>query len=126
MTLKSKVILLTLSTVFLVSLATVVLSENNPFDLNKVYEYKPGYSYEIDQAVNQAQTLFAQKKALKEDFTNGPCLTNDLMTGWVVDLVHNPRQLIDNNEEYQCQAYREGRATHFVELDLNGEVVRVK
>ncbi|EKD91254.1 MAG: hypothetical protein ACD_30C00035G0003 [uncultured bacterium] len=126
MTFKSKVLTLSLLTIFLVAAFTVLSSENNPFDLNRMYEYRPGYSYEIDQAVNQAQTLYAQKKALKEDLTNGPCLTNDLMTGWVVDLVHNPRQPIDNNEQYQCQAYREGRATHFVELDLNGEVVRVK
>lgn len=126
MSLKSRVLSLSLLTVFLVSMATVLTSENNPFDLNRMYDYRPGYSYEIDQAVNQAQSLYNQKKALKEDFTNGPCLTNDLMSGWVVDLVHNPRQPIDNNEQYQCQAYREGRATHFVELDLNGEVVRVK
>lgn len=123
---KTKIVIFSLTTVLLVSILTVIFSGNNPFDLNRMYEYKPGYSYEIDQAVNQAQNLYAQKKNSKEDLSNGPCLTNDLMAGWVVDLVHNPRQAIDNNKEYQCQAFREGRATHFVELDLDGEVVRVK
>ncbi len=87
--------------------------------------YKPGVFTEIDKAISQAQTLYAQKKAAGVDFSDGPCLTNDLMKGWVADLVHNPRIMMDDLAQNQCQAYLEGRASHFVELDLAGNLVRV-
>lgn len=88
--------------------------------------YRPGLWKEADSAVNQAQALFRLKKSQGEDFSNGPCLSNDLMPGWVADTVHSPRQSVDDLPQNQCQAYLEGRAKHFVELDLNGNVVRVK
>lgn len=81
---------------------------------------------EIDQAANQAKFLYQQKKARGEDISNGPCLSNALMPGWAADLVHNPRQSIDDLSENQCPAYEEGRAQHFVELDLEGKLVRAK
>lgn len=74
-----------------------------------------------DLAINQAKMLFEQKKQRKESFDNGPCLSNALMPGWVADIVHNPHQPIDDLAENQC-----GLADHFVELDLNGNAVRVK
>lgn len=88
--------------------------------------YKPGVSLENDKAVGQAKVLYSQKKAQGVDFSTGPCLSNDLLPNWVVDIVHNPRQKIDDLPENQCQAFREGRASHFVELDLDGTLVRVK
>ncbi len=81
---------------------------------------------EIDTAINQAKFLYSQRKAMGEDLSTGPCLSNALMPGWVVDLVHSPRLPIDDLPENQCPAYREGRAQHFVELDLNGNFIRVK
>lgn len=88
--------------------------------------YKPGVSAVFDKAVVQAQSQFKAKQAAGVDFVNGPCLTNDLFQGWVVDIVHNPRKSIDDLPQNQCQALIEGRAEHFVELDLEGNVVRVK
>lgn len=81
-------------------------------------------AYEV--IVNNAKSLYRQRLAQKIDFSSGPCLTNDLMPGWVVDIVHNPRQAIDDLPHNQCPAYVEGRANHFVELDTNGNLVRVK
>lgn len=81
---------------------------------------------EIDTAVNQAKHLYNQQKALGEDFSNGPCLSNALLPGWVLDIVHSPRQPVDNLPANQCSAYLEGRATHFVELDTEGNLVRAQ
>jgi hypothetical protein len=89
-------------------------------------DYRPGISRDFDMAVKQAKALYAVKSAEGEDFADGPCLTNDLLKDWVADVVHNPRITIDNLPENQCQAYLEGRAHHFVELDLEGNLVRVK
>lgn len=123
--LKTKTLLLTLFVLFSVSLGTILSSGQNPFDFER-NTYKPGVSYEMDIAVAQAQSIFSQKKKLGLDFSDGPCLTNDLMQGWVADIVHTPREKVDNLSENRCPAYIEGRAQHFVELDLSGEVVRVR
>lgn len=81
---------------------------------------------EIETAVNQARFLYSQKKERGEDFSNGPCLSNALLPNWVVDIAHNPRLPIDDLPENQCPAYIEGRAQHFVELDLEGNLIRAR
>ena len=81
---------------------------------------------ELDTAINQAKYFYNQKKMRGEDFSNGPCLSNALMPGWVVDIVHQPRKAIDDLLENQCSAYVEGSAKHFVELDIDGNFVRAK
>jgi len=48
------------------------------------------------------------------------------MPGWVLDLVHNPRQPIDDLPENQCNSFVEGRSKHFVELDIEGDLIKAK
>lgn len=117
---KTKLLLFTLFLITAVSLLTVFFTEK------KEEIYKPGMQADLDRAVNQARSVYEEKKAKGYDFTDGPCLTNDLSPDWVADLVHDPRVAQDDLEKNQCQAYLEGRAKHFVELDLDGNVVRVK
>jgi len=76
------------------------------------------------EAVAKAKALYLQEKLQGKDFSQGPCLAEDLLPGWVADIAHNPREPIDDLPENQCQAYRQGKAQHFVELDTNGEVIR--
>lgn len=59
-----------------------------------------------------------------QDLSNGPCLSNEIVKGWVCDITHSPRQDIDNKPENQCSAYREGIAKHFVEVDTNCKLIR--
>lgn len=111
-----KVILFTLSitVIMLTVFFTLQFSANSPKSVPKS---------EIDTAVNQAQLIYRQKKLSDEDFRAGPCLSNDLLPGWVVDIVHSPRVEIDNLTKNQCPAYLEGRAKHIVELDLDGNLI---
>ncbi len=81
---------------------------------------------EIDTAINQAKFIYSQRKSMGENFSNGPCLSNALMPGWVVDIVHSPRSSIDDLLENQCPAYIEGKAAHFVELDTEGNLIRAR
>lgn len=81
---------------------------------------------ELDSAVNQAKHLFSLRKEGGENFLSGPCLSDSLMKGWVVDIVHSPRQPIDNLVQNQCPSFLDGRAIHFVELDIEGNFVRAK
>jgi hypothetical protein len=61
------------------------------------------------------------------DLSKGPCLSNALAedTEWVCDVAHEPRELVDNDAENQCSAYREGTAKHFVEVSPTCELIRV-
>ncbi len=79
-----------------------------------------------DAAIAAAKALFIKSEANGLDLTNGPCITNNLIADWVVDVVHNPRTAVDDQPENQCSAYRNGTAHHFVELDLNGQFVRAE
>ena len=54
------------------------------------------------------------------------CLSNFLISGWVLDIAHNPREAIDDLPQNQCSAYLSGQAKHFVELDLNGDLIRFR
>lgn len=81
---------------------------------------------EIDTVTNQAKFLYQQRKERGEDFSSGPCLSNSVMQNWVADLVHNPRISADDLPQNMCPAFLEGRARHFVELDLEGDFVRAK
>lgn len=123
---KGKLLILMLSVIAAVSLVIVYVHETNPFNAAIKGNYKPGLSDEIDTMVGRAQKLYEDRKAIGMDFSTGPCLTNDLDQDWVADLVHNPRKDLDDWSENQCPAYLEGRAKHFVELDIEGEVIRVK
>ena len=81
---------------------------------------------ERERAIDLAQALYAQKKADGVDFSAGPCLTENLMDGWVADIVHMPRQPVDDVPENQCQSYRAGRAFRIVELDPDGKIIRAQ
>lgn len=81
---------------------------------------------EIETAVNQSQVLYKSKVQRGEDLSNGPCLSDALLPGWVLDIAHNPRIAIDDLPENQCSSFREGRTKHFVELDLQGKLIRAK
>lgn len=111
---------------FFLVLAVVAVTALVVLRTNKTPVYKKGASGTYDTAVSGAMSLYKSMVLSGVDMSQGPCLTNDLMQDWVVDIVHSPREDIDNLPENQCQAYLEGRAEHFVELDTNGNLVRVR
>lgn len=76
--------------------------------------------------ISQAKKNFSEKKLSGVDMSNGPCLSNELVKDWVVDVAHNPREKVDNLAENQCAAFRNGDAHHFIELDINGNFIRMK
>jgi len=66
-----------------------------------------------------SETLAAQI-----DLSVGPCLSNQITADWVCDVAHNPRIEADNQPENQCEAFREGEAHHFVELDTECNLIK--
>lgn len=81
---------------------------------------------EPDLAVLRAKEVWTIAVNQGQDLSNGPCLDNSLIDNWVLDIVHNPRQDVDNLPENQCSAYRDGTAKHFVELDVQGNLIRAE
>ncbi|MFC1687477.1 hypothetical protein ACFL0L_02765 [Patescibacteria group bacterium] len=77
-------------------------------------------------AISKAKELWRAYSFSGEDLSDGPCLSNEVIPGWVADVVHDPRQAIDNDPANQCSAYRSGEATHFVELDIDGNLIRAE
>lgn len=74
-------------------------------------------------AIEKAEELFEQKLAEGMDMNDGPCLSDEIIPDWVVDVAHSPREPVDNLSKNQCSAYREGKAHHFVELDPEGNLI---
>lgn len=114
---KITLLIVALAIIITTGITTVYFNSREPKEIPKS---------EIDTAVNQAKFLYNQRSLMGEDFSNGPCLSNALMPRWVVDIVHSPRSPVDDLPENQCPAYREGRAEHFVELDLAGNLIRAR
>lgn len=74
-------------------------------------------------AIAEAKAVFIAQEGQGVDFTNGPCLSNNLLPDWVADVAHSPREAVDDKAENQCSAYRNGTAHHYVELDPNGQLI---
>jgi len=113
---KNALVILTLAVILITAYLTLSLN----VDLSKAPKI------EIETAVNQARFLYQQEKEKGRDLTNGPCLSDALMPNWVVDIAHSPRLLVDEKQENQCPSFVEGRSQHFVELDLEGNLIRAK
>ena len=80
-------------------------------------------------AIAAADAAFADAKASGTDLGSGPCIANPLPSpgdDWVVDVAHDPRTPEDDKPANQCSAYRDGKASHFVELDSDGNVIRAE
>lgn len=103
------------------ALATIAITTY----LTIIFDKTPSRS-EIDSAVNQAKRIYAEAKERGWDFSQGPCLTDALMPGWVLDIAHSPRLPIDDLPQNMCPSFKEGKAKHFVELDTEGNLIRAR
>ena len=111
---------------FIISLFVIIATSAVTLIFFKPNLQKSAPKSQIDTAINQAKFLYRQREAEGQDFSNGPCLSNALMPDWVADIAHKPRIPADDLPGNQCPAFREGRASHFVELDPEGNLIRAK
>lgn len=75
------------------------------------------------ETIRLAKSAYAKALSGGIDLRPGPCL-GVIKPDWVADVVHDPRNDVDDEPANQCAAYRNGDAHHFVELDLQGKYVR--
>jgi len=84
------------------------------------------FETERQEAIRRAKQLFEHIQREGRDLDTGPCLSEEILPGWCVDIAHDPRQPEDNLAQNQCQSYRTGRVRHFVELDPDGNLIRAE
>ena len=73
-------------------------------------------------AVLCALELYRQADAEGMNFSS-QCL--GICGDFVVDVVHNPRDESDDQVENQCEDYRSGNIGRFIELDQEGNIVKI-
>jgi hypothetical protein len=82
----------------------------------------PGYVTEQQNAIACAKDLYNTEKnkgVVFESQCLGSCYD------FAVDIVHIPRTAEDNLDENQCGAFRNEIVSHFIELDKDGNIVRI-
>lgn len=83
----------------------------------------PNYVFEQQEIINCALNLYGKAALSSVIQLNSQCLGT--CGDYAVDVVHIPRNQDDDKLENQCEDYREGKVQHFIELDRDGEIVRV-
>lgn len=87
---------------------------------------KHGNPSETPNAVLQQQEAINCSLEKFDNFTeeiNSQCL--GVCGNYAVDIVHVPRTGEDNLIENQCEEYGSGGVNHFIELNRNGDIVRI-
>ena len=79
-----------------------------------------------ERALQAAQKLYANLKNNGVDFSTGPCISQQILPDWCVDIAHFPRQPADDLPKNQCPTYLDGRVHHLVELDPAGNLIRAQ
>ena len=82
----------------------------------------PDYVKEQKEAINCSFSLYETNKQKGMNFSS-QCLGS--CGNYAVDIVHGPRIDIDNLPENQCEDYKNGKISHFIELDKDRNIVRV-
>lgn len=77
-----------------------------------------------DIAIEKAKKLFKERKLAGVSMADGPCLSEEIIPDWSVDVVYYPRVDTDDDGQNQCQLYLEGKTQHIVELDQDGNLIR--
>ncbi|MFZ5392538.1 MAG: hypothetical protein ACOZAR_05140 [Patescibacteria group bacterium] len=87
----------------------------------------PGFEHNDEVLLNEARSFFFEKKAAYSaaDWVQGPCL-GKMNDEWVVDVVHNPRLPLDNDQANQCPDYYNKIVAHYILIDMDGKVVEMK
>lgn len=84
----------------------------------------------FNDLVPKIQELFADAQSRKSGLGDGPCLgmiTAPGLASFYVDVVHVPRQEVDNLEANKCLGYKAGQVgSRLVELNFDGEIVLLK
>ena len=115
------VIILIIGTVFYLLNKSVCCSASDIETFLSSFSSIFGYTSEQEPIVLCAKKLYNEKKSLMT-FSN-QCLGT--CGDYAIDIVHVPRSEEDDLAENQCEDFRQKQVNHFIELNKNGEIVRI-
>lgn len=72
-----------------------------------------------------AQALYNEANGSNQNLAYGPCL-GSVGDDWVVDIAHDPRIDVDELAANQCPEIAAGTAHHYIELDPDGNLIRIR
>jgi hypothetical protein len=75
-------------------------------------------------AIRTSKKIYSDKKAQNTDFEKSPCLSEDMGNGYALDIVHNPREQID--DQTYCIGFQQRTVAHIVEMTPEGNILRVQ
>jgi len=75
-------------------------------------------------AIRQARKLLDEKLKSGYDLENRPCLAEEIVPGWAIDIVHQPIEEVDMLEINQCQSYLEGKVENIILMDEFGHQIK--
>ena len=82
----------------------------------------PNYVIEQQEIISCSLNLYNQKKNEGMNFSS-QCLGK--CDDYAVDIVHIPRISADDEIENQCSDYLNRKVNHFIELDKDGNIIRI-
>ena len=76
-------------------------------------------------AMSQARAIVNEAVG-SGNVSSGPCLKEEVIPEWSLDLVHNPRVPEDDLPENQCAFFLSHKTKHLLEYDLDGSLIGTK
>jgi len=122
------VFLLIISLAMLVLLVRLFSGEDSWIKDEKGIYVKHGYPSETPDYVREQQLIISKALELYEQKKTEMNLSSQCLgaiDNYAVDIAHVPRAAEDNLAENQCEDYRRGKVSHFIELDKEGSIVRI-
>lgn len=83
----------------------------------------PDYVLEQQEAIECSLQLYDDEENKGIEFSS-QCL--GICGNYAVDIVHVLRNEEDDKPENQCEDYKIGKVSNFIELDKDGEIVKIK
>lgn len=129
---KNKLIIIIVSLAVIASIISSLVIKSNEDnwikDSNGVY-IKHGNPSTIPEPVKQQQELISCANKLyneaKQNLINFSSQCLGRCDDYSIDIAHNPRTDEDNFLENQCQDFRKRITHHFIELDKDGNIIRI-
>lgn len=128
---KTKIILITSVAIVIIAAVLCILKANEDNwikDSRGIYIMHgnpaslPVEVEEQQRAISCASNLYAEANLRNMNFSS-QCLGK--CGDYSIDIVHTPRTEEDDKEANQCLEYNERVTTHFIELNKNGEIIRI-
>ncbi|MDQ3239375.1 MAG: hypothetical protein M3P33_02520 [bacterium] len=73
--------------------------------------------------IRTAKEVYKDKKEKNVDMSKSPCLSDDMGNGYALDVSHNPKIAID--DQNKCETYQSGQVKHIVEISPDGKINRI-